>query len=66
MPADAHFAPLAEGDVAAQLDQRCAELESAYPRTRLEALVANGGVETGDDDQLDTPGTADDTEQDTP
>ena len=71
--------PLAEGDVAAQLDQRCAELESAYPRTRLEALVANGGVEPADDDidgrplddhhddtPQDTRGTADDSEQDTP
>ena len=30
--------PLGEGDVAAQLDQRCAELEADYPRERLEAL----------------------------
>lgn len=37
--------PLGDGDVAAQLDQRCAELEAAYPRQRLEALVANGGLE---------------------
>ena len=35
--------PLGEGDVQAQLDQRCAELEAAYPRARLEALVAGGG-----------------------
>lgn len=42
--------PLGEGDVAAQLDQHCAELEAAYPRDRLEALVANGGLdpESGD------------------
>ncbi len=38
-------APLAAGDVAAQLDQQCAEIEAAYPRERLEALVANGGLE---------------------
>ncbi len=37
--------PLGDGDVAAQLDQRCAELEGAYPRARLEALVANGGLD---------------------
>jgi hypothetical protein len=38
-------APLDLGDVAAQLDQRCAEIEAAYPRERLEALVANGGLD---------------------
>ena len=37
--------PLDDGDVLTQLDKRCAELESAYPRARLEALVANGGLE---------------------
>lgn len=37
--------PLDSGDTAAQLDQRCAEVESEYPRDRLEALVANGGLE---------------------
>ncbi len=54
-------APLAPGDVAAQLDQQCAELEAAYPRDRLEALVANGGLDpakadgraTGDSDPDD-------------
>jgi hypothetical protein len=42
--------PLGEGDIAAQLDQRCAQIEGDYPRERLEALVANGGLEpsTGD------------------
>ena len=39
-------------DVAAMLDRRCADLEAAYPRDRLEALVATGGV----DDQLDPSG----------
>ncbi|WP_051063326.1 virulence factor [Ilumatobacter nonamiensis] len=38
-------APLDEGDVAAQLDQRCAEIEGDFPRDRLEALVANGGLD---------------------
>jgi Virulence factor len=42
--------PLAGGDVAAQLDQRCAEIEAAYPRDRLEALVANGGLEPASGD----------------
>lgn len=42
--------PLADGDVAAQLDQLCAELESDYPRDRLEALVANGGLEPSSGD----------------
>ena len=37
--------PLGDGDVAAQLDQRCAEIEGDYSRERLEALVANGGLE---------------------
>lgn len=38
--------PLGEGDPGAQLDQRCAEIDAAYPRERLEAIVANGGLET--------------------
>jgi hypothetical protein len=42
--------PLGDGDVAAQLDQQCAELEAAYPRERLEALVANGGLEPASGD----------------
>ena len=54
---------LSDGDVAAQLDQRCAELEGEYPRERLEALVANGGLEPSsgdgraptDDESLSTP-----------
>ena len=37
--------PLEEGDVRAQLDRRCAELEAAYPRVRLEAIVAAGGLD---------------------
>lgn len=43
-------APLATGDVAAQLDQRCAEIEAEYPRDRLEALVANGGLDPASGD----------------
>ncbi|BAN03884.1 virulence factor [Ilumatobacter coccineus] len=42
--------PAAAGDLAAQLDQRCAELEGEYPRQRLEALVANGGLEPSSGD----------------
>jgi hypothetical protein len=43
--------PLGDGDVAAQLDQRCAQIEGEYPPARLEALVASGGIEAphGDD-----------------
>jgi len=37
--------PLGEGDVSAQLDQLCAEIENDYPRDRLEAIVANGGLD---------------------
>ncbi len=37
--------PLEDGDVDAQLDRRCAELEAAYPRDRLEAIVAAGGLD---------------------
>lgn len=37
--------PLEEGDVQAQLDRHCAELEAAYPRVRLEAIVAAGGLD---------------------
>ena len=37
--------PIGIGDVAAQLDQRCAEIEGAFPRERLEAFVANGGLD---------------------
>ncbi len=52
--------PLGDGDVAAQLDQRCAELEAAYPRERLETLVANGGLEpaAGDGRAAPEPGAA--------
>jgi hypothetical protein len=39
-------------DVAAMLDRRCADLEAAYPRDRLEALVDAGGV----DDEPDPSG----------
>ncbi|MFK8025653.1 MAG: virulence factor [Ilumatobacter sp.] len=42
--------PLSEGDTAAQLDQECASIEAAYPRERLEALVANGGLEPASGD----------------
>lgn len=42
--------PLAVGDVEAQLDQECATLEDAYPRDRLEALVANGGLDPASGD----------------
>jgi hypothetical protein len=38
-------APLAEGDVNAQLDQLCADIEGQYSRDRLEAIVANGGLD---------------------
>jgi len=38
-------APLDDGDVAARLDQRCAEIEGEFPRERLEAFVTNGGLD---------------------
>jgi hypothetical protein len=47
--------PLGEGDVAAQLDQRCAEIEAEYARERLEALVANGGLDPASGDGRATP-----------
>ena len=50
--------PLADGDVAARLDQLCAELEGDYPRDRLEALVANGGLEPASGDGRATPDAA--------
>ncbi len=37
--------PLEPGDVDAQLDRLCAEIEGSYPRPRLEAIVANGGLD---------------------
>lgn len=49
---------LGAGDVEAQLDQRCAELEAAYPRDRLEALVANGGLEPSSGDGRGADGAA--------
>lgn len=49
-------APLAAGDVAAQLDQRCAEIEADYARERLEALVANGGLDPASGDGRAAPG----------
>lgn len=62
--------PLDSGDVAAQLDQHCAELEAAYPRERLESLVANGGLEpatgngrapeSNDDDSINDHPTTED------
>ena len=51
--------PLGAGDVAAKLDQQCAELESAYPRDRLEALVANGGLEPASGDGRAAAGVGD-------
>jgi|TARA_R110002110_G_scaffold191837_4_gene399915 hypothetical protein len=38
-------APLADGDINAQLDQLCADVEGQYSRGRLEAIVANGGLD---------------------
>lgn len=38
-------APLSEGDISAKLDQLCADIEDQYPRERLEAIVANGGLD---------------------
>lgn len=37
--------PLGEGDISAQLDQLCADIEGQYPKDRLEAFVANGGLD---------------------
>jgi hypothetical protein len=37
--------PLTEGDVSAQLDQLCADIEGQYSQDRLEAIVANGGLD---------------------
>jgi hypothetical protein len=42
--------PLTNGDVEAQLDQRSAEIDDEYPRDRLEALVANGGLDPSSGD----------------
>ena len=41
--------PLGEGDVSAQLDQLCADIEAQFPRERLEAFVANGGLDPDTD-----------------
>ena len=41
--------PLVEGDVSAQLDQLCADIEAQFPRERLEAFVANGGLDPDTD-----------------
>ena len=38
-------APLSEGDISAKLDQLCADIEDQYPKERLEAIVANGGLD---------------------
>ncbi|MGI9645202.1 MAG: virulence factor [Ilumatobacteraceae bacterium] len=46
--------PLEPGGVDAQLDRLCAEVEGAYPRPRLEAIVANGGLDP-DAPSPDTP-----------
>ena len=47
--------PLTDGDVEARLDQRCAEIDDQYPRERLEALVANGGLEPSAGDGRERP-----------
>lgn len=52
--------PLGDGDPGAQLDQRCAEIEGEYPRERLEALVANGGLEPSAGDGRARPDEATD------
>ena len=44
-------APLPNGNVGAQLDQLCAEIEATYTPKRLEGIVAAGGVD------LDLPTT---------
>jgi len=56
---------LGEGDVAAQLDQRCAAVEADYPRDRLERLVANGGLDP-DTAEHTTDSANDSTESDHP
>ncbi len=53
-------APLPDGDVTAQLDQRCAEIEAAYPKDRLDALVASGGVDDATGPNATDPATAED------
>jgi len=52
--------PLTDGDIEAQLDQRCAEIDDQYPRERLEALVANGGLEPSSGDGRARPDDASD------
>ena len=48
--------PLGDSDVSGELDTLCAELESAYPRDRLEKIVANGGLEPDvAEPDIDTP-----------
>ena len=42
--------PLTDGDIEATLDQRCADIDDQYPRERLEALVANGGLDPASGD----------------
>ncbi len=37
--------PLEPGSVDVQLDRLCADIEAAYPRDRLESIVANGGLD---------------------
>jgi hypothetical protein len=41
--------PLGQGDVSAQLDQLCADIEAQFPRDRLEAFVAHGGLDPDTD-----------------
>ncbi len=50
-------APLDAGDVSAQLDQLCADLEGNYPKDRLEAIVANGGLDPEHSPGHSVPGT---------
>ncbi|MDX2379378.1 MAG: virulence factor [Acidimicrobiia bacterium] len=47
-------------DVASLLERRCSEIEHAYPRERLEALVAAGGLDPDDDSRTTTATTTTD------
>ena len=65
--------PLPDGDVEANLDQHCAEIDDQYSRERLEALVANGGLEpsagdgrAGPDDDAPEPSITEPSESDQP
>jgi len=65
--------PLTDGDIEATLDRCCADIDDQYPSERLEALVANGGLDpaTGDgraqtDEPTPEPSTTDPSESDLP